>query len=193
MENSYFQIRSWKKYQSFNKDRPNWIKLHSSLLDDYDYCTLADTNKILFVHLCVLAGQLHNRIPSDKKWLSKKLSLRRIDLAGLSKAGFIEPYNNGDTDVTQALHSRGRDREETEKTPLPPQAGDSENGIETPPPNSRAAGTSPRQIAGKKAEEEKQQRELEAKIDKEVDDAWAAANAIPLSEWRRRQQDEVVI
>ncbi len=68
-------------------------------------------------------------------------------------------------------------------TPLPPQAGEAENGIEKPPPNSRAAGTSPRQIAGKKAEEEKQRRELEARVAKEIDDAWHEVNAVGHGEY----------
>lgn len=125
MEKNYFRVRNWEKYQSFNKDRPNWIKLHTSILDDYEYCQLPDTSKTLFVHLCIAAALLNNRIPNDIVWLRRKLSLRRIDLAGLLDAGFIEWCNDGNTDVTQPLHSR--DREEKRR-------GEGERAREGTPP-----------------------------------------------------------
>lgn len=86
------------------------------------------------------------------------------------------------------------------KAPIPQQAGALETEKEQPKnsrahgTNPRALGTNPRAITGKEKADQERQQKLEAQIQREVDDAWAEANAISLAEWRRQQQaDEVVI
>ncbi len=42
----YFGVVNWDKYQHYKDDRPvHWVKLHLSMLNDYDFGTLTDTQK----------------------------------------------------------------------------------------------------------------------------------------------------
>lgn len=106
----YVRIRNWEKYQSFNKARPNWIKLHVTIQTDYRFCTMSVANRLLFILLLTLSAQLENKIPTDTQWLGKRLSLKRVDLAGLLEAGFLEPCNDGVTEVLPRVREEKRER-----------------------------------------------------------------------------------
>ena len=57
-------------------------------------------------------------------------------------------------------------------SPLPPTSGGTENEENPTPKNSRAHGTNRRAISGKEKYEAQQRKELERKIEDEVEDAW---------------------
>ena len=38
----YLRIRNWENFQQYKDRDPKWIKLHRTLLEDYDFCKLSD-------------------------------------------------------------------------------------------------------------------------------------------------------
>ena len=87
----FIRVRNWDKFQHYKKRNPPWVKLYSSVLDDYDYSCLQDASKLLFVLLPLLAAGTNNRIPADPRWLQHKLCLSEApDLEPLFAIRFIE-------------------------------------------------------------------------------------------------------
>lgn len=88
---SFIRVRNWERFQHYTDRRPPWIKLHSSILRDYEFTCLHDASKLHLILIWVLASQLDNEIPADEKWLTKQQSLdKSIKLKPLLDAGFIE-------------------------------------------------------------------------------------------------------
>lgn len=88
---NYLRIRNWAKYQHYKKRNPAWVKLYSSLLDDYEFGCLQDASKLLAILLILLAARTNNRIPNDPTWIQKKLHLEAApDLDALISCRFIE-------------------------------------------------------------------------------------------------------
>lgn len=97
----YLMIRNWGKYQHYSNRNPPWIKLHNSLLDDYEYGCLQDDSKILLLSLFLLASRTDNRIPYDVEWIKSKAMLKgELDFQPLFEMGFIS--SNGGASIMQA-------------------------------------------------------------------------------------------
>lgn len=116
----YLRVKNWEKFQHYKHRCPPWIKLHGSLLDDYDFECLPDASKLLAFCIWMLASRIgHDRIPNDPTWLSKHLPIKgRIDLTPLIDAGFLECLHDASTTLAPCVQSadseESRDRVETE-------------------------------------------------------------------------------
>jgi uncharacterized phage protein (TIGR02220 family) len=120
---NYFSVKNLEKYQHYHDRNPPWIKLHRTILDDYEFSCLQDASKLLQILIWVLASQMGNRVPADENWLKGKLGLKgKADLKPLIESGFIvmeqvdsnvlaDCKQNGGTE-TELRQSR--DRVETE-------------------------------------------------------------------------------
>ena len=87
----YLRVKNFEKYQHYKDRRPPWIKLYSSLLDDYAFACLQDASKAHLMLLWLLASQSNNRIPYDEKWIARKINTTApIDLQTLIAQGFLE-------------------------------------------------------------------------------------------------------
>lgn len=66
-----FTVKNWEKYQHYKpknpEDRPIWLKLYSSILDDYEFQLLPLEARALLPMLWLLAGQYDGIIPDIKK------------------------------------------------------------------------------------------------------------------------------
>lgn len=98
MEIEYLQVKNWTRYQHFggaalNGGVPPWIKLYVSVLDDYLFCQLTDSEKCHLMLIWVLAARLHNRIPNDPVWLKKQINVTcdiEKSISRLKDYGFLE-------------------------------------------------------------------------------------------------------
>jgi hypothetical protein len=116
----FIRVTNFDSYQLYNDGRPlRWIKLHLSLLDDYDFCQLPDNLKWPFVGLLLLAAKHHNEIPADSKFITTKLSVvKTIDLERLVECRMIsyetvrEP--NGDQAETVLREEKKREEKRIE-------------------------------------------------------------------------------
>jgi hypothetical protein len=86
----FFKVKNWERFQHYRKRNPPWIKLYTSLLDDYEFSRLQDASKLLALCILMLAAKCHNKLPADPDWLHQKLGLQQIpDLEPLFEHGFI--------------------------------------------------------------------------------------------------------
>ena len=61
----------WNEFQHYRKRHPPWIKLHRSLLDNYEFHCLPDASKALAPLLWLLASDYENgEIPRDLAMIS---------------------------------------------------------------------------------------------------------------------------
>lgn len=87
----HFQVRNWSKFQHYKNRNPPWIKLHTELLENYEFASLQDASKLLAMCIWMLAARSDNKIPADPDWIKSKCNLKsKPDLSPLFDAGFIE-------------------------------------------------------------------------------------------------------
>lgn len=87
----YFSIPNLKIYQHYKNRTPPWIKLHSSILEDYEYACLQDASKLHLILIWVLASRMENKLPYDPVWIRNKIGAKNdVDLKCLRDNGFIE-------------------------------------------------------------------------------------------------------
>jgi hypothetical protein len=123
---NYIRVRNWEKFQHYKHRSPPWIKLHTELLDNYEFACLQDASKLLALCIWMIAARSDNKIPADPGWIQKRANLSgKVDLAPLLQAGFIEeiqglpsPEQPASTMLATRKQSadseKSRDREETE-------------------------------------------------------------------------------
>ena len=71
----YLKIKGWSEFQHYKDRNPPWIKLHRTLLDDYEFSCLHDASKAHLMLIWLFASQQDGAIPDDPKFLMKKLGL----------------------------------------------------------------------------------------------------------------------
>jgi len=141
---NYITINNWEKYQHYTHRNPPWVKLHNSLLDDYEYGCLQDASKLLLISLYMLASKCENRIPADPKWIREKGMLSsNIELEPLVNAGFISINGDASEVLAQCKHDeskmvvqsrveKSRDREEKDMQVSPALLFPLQDGTEYP-------------------------------------------------------------
>lgn len=88
----YLRIKNWEAFQHYKDRNPPWIKLHRSLLDDYEFSALEDVAKGQLMLIWLFASQNEGKIPQDAKFLERKLGLtEKCRLDALIAAGFLIP------------------------------------------------------------------------------------------------------
>lgn len=91
---SFFAVKNFGKFQHYRDRAPQWIKLYSSTLEDYDFAALPDVAKGHLMSIWLLAGRMDNKIPWDPQFIAAKIGARSpVDLDALFKAGFIIAYD----------------------------------------------------------------------------------------------------
>jgi hypothetical protein len=88
---NYLSVANWERFQHYGERRnPPWIKLHRSLLDDFSFSCLSDTQKLHLMLIWLLASQVDNRIPNDPAWIKRRIGVNAaVDLNSLIQAGFL--------------------------------------------------------------------------------------------------------
>lgn len=128
----YFRVRNWDKFQHYKNRNPPWIKLHTELLENYEFASLQDASKLLAMCIWMLAARSDNKMPIDAEWIKNKCNLKsKVDLTPLFDGGFIEEIQelpSAEQDASNVLAARKqiatseerRDRGETESADAPP-------------------------------------------------------------------------
>ena len=114
----YFKVKNWERFQHYRKRNPPWIKLYTSLLDDYEFGCLQDASKLLALCILMLAAKANNKLPNDAEWLHRKTGLQQMpDLAQLFEHGFIVKIDASNTlapckqsAMPETEESRGEER-----------------------------------------------------------------------------------
>lgn len=116
----YFKVKNLDKFQHYKNRCPPWIKLHRSIMEDYEFSCLQDASKLHLILIWLLASQVDNKIPCDEKWIKKKLDIAgNVNLKPLFDNGFIEYASKTLADRKQSAPSVETETEgykqETEK------------------------------------------------------------------------------
>lgn len=71
----YLRVKNWSEFQHYKDRNPPWIKLHRTLLDDYEFSCLQDASKAHLILIWLFASQRDGLIPNQPKFLKMKLGL----------------------------------------------------------------------------------------------------------------------
>lgn len=125
----YFRVVNFERHQHYKHRRPAWIKLHGSILTDFEFGELPELTQLHAIKIWILASQMGNRIPMDPQWVGSKIqssgskgqSASNVDLELLLSAGFIKLCRGGASTVraNRGLQSRDRVETETETEKIP--------------------------------------------------------------------------
>lgn len=111
-DGQFLRVKNWKSFQQYKDRDPTWIKLHRSLLTDYDFDSLTELQQIHLVKIWLLAAKLNNQIPNDAKWVTRQIGAKsKPDLNHLVTSGFLESYGN----VHECTLTRSREERREEK------------------------------------------------------------------------------
>jgi hypothetical protein len=104
----YLRVKNWDEFQHYKDRNPPWIKLHRSLLDDYEFSCLQDASKAHLMLIWLFASQNDGRIPEDAKFLQRKLSLEKPpDLKALTDQGLLIPEQNASNVIAERKQDAG--------------------------------------------------------------------------------------
>ncbi|KKL97806.1 hypothetical protein LCGC14_1830740 [marine sediment metagenome] len=97
-------VHNWSRFQHYRSRRPPWIKLHRTLLDDFDFVRLPLASQALAPRLWLLASESEDgSVPSDLQELAFRVRWEPADIiAGVTplvQAGFLD----GSLDASGAL------------------------------------------------------------------------------------------
>lgn len=116
----YLKVANWDRFQHYKDRNPPWIKLHNTLLEDYEFTNLSDATKSHLLSIWMLASRTDNKIPNDENWISCKIGAKsKVNLKPLFEAGFIVEHDAskalascyGDGTVTVPLGEKRREEE----------------------------------------------------------------------------------
>lgn len=100
-------VRNWRSFQHYQSRRPPWVKLHRTLLDDYEFIRLPLASQALAPRLWLLASESNDgQITSDPAKLAFRLHCSEVEIAAavkpLIEAGFLQ----GELDASAVLATR---------------------------------------------------------------------------------------
>jgi hypothetical protein len=72
---NYLRVKNWTEFQHYKDRNPPWIKLHRTLLDDYEFSRLQDASKAHLMLIWLFASQKDGLVPDDPEFLKMKLGL----------------------------------------------------------------------------------------------------------------------
>jgi hypothetical protein len=121
------RIKNWSEFQHYKDRNPPWIKLHRSLLDDYEFSSLPDASKAHLILIWLFASQNDGKIPEDAKFLQRKLGLEKLpDLKTLIDQGLLIPEQDasnalaegkqGDSDALALARSQESEKRREEES-----------------------------------------------------------------------------
>lgn len=73
----YLKVKNWSEFQHYKDRNPPWIKLHRTLLDDYEFSCLQDASKAHLMLIWLFASQNDGAVPEDAAFLKRKLGLEK--------------------------------------------------------------------------------------------------------------------
>ena len=108
----YFSVKNFDNFQHGHRRAFPWVKIYKTLLDDYDFLSLPDDLKYVFIGLILLSSKAGIKLPLDANYLKTRLGFQgRLNLTPLFERGMLIPYRGRPT-LTQ---SKGEEEEEENK------------------------------------------------------------------------------
>jgi hypothetical protein len=69
----YLSIPNWENLQHYKDRSPPWIKLHNTLLENYQFECLPDASKAHLICIWLLASRTNNKINPDPNWIKRRI------------------------------------------------------------------------------------------------------------------------
>ena len=111
----WLTVKNWTLFQHYKQRNPRWIKLHQSVLDDYEFAKLPDTTKAHLVLIWIFASQHAGKVPDDPSYLRRRLMLHsEPDLETLINQGFL--VRNASTMLAGCKQSAGTEKSRIDKS-----------------------------------------------------------------------------
>jgi hypothetical protein len=118
----FFQVRNWPKFQHYSKRNPPWIKLYTSLLDDFEFLALSESSRLLAMNILMLAAKTDNKMPKSPEWLKVRFALAGADLQPLYDYGLIGNHDASKAMLEQGDRAEQKERKKEGLKPLHPEA-----------------------------------------------------------------------
>ncbi len=122
----FLTVKNWREFQHYNNRRPPWIRLHRSLLDDFDFQCLPVASRALAPMLWLLASEYVNgKIDAEPSKLAFRLRMSPDELTSALKPLIAGGFFSSDSAVlAECLHVAVPETEtetetETEKKKIP--------------------------------------------------------------------------
>ena len=116
---AWISVVGWAEHQHYKDRNPPWIKLHTKLLDNYEWARLQDASKLHLMGIWLLAARHENRIPADPEWIARRISATEpVDLQALVDGGFISVEGSLAQDASTALAKCSPETEAETETEL---------------------------------------------------------------------------
>jgi hypothetical protein len=122
----YLKVKNWEEFQHYKDRTPPWIKLHNSLLDNYEFECLPDASKAHLLCIWMLASRTDNKIPNNADWIKKKIGAStKVDLQLLIDGDFIcyhdasKVQQEVESDATDYVPSEEESREDKSREDKP--------------------------------------------------------------------------
>lgn len=101
------KVKNLNEYQHYKQRNPPWIKLHQTLLEDYEFTNLPDSCKWHLTGILLLASRIGNEFPADPKWIGARISARtKVELGPLIEGGFLVKI--GEDDATDKAPAKSK-------------------------------------------------------------------------------------
>lgn len=103
----FFRITNYEKYQAKKSDRNSlpWIMLHKKLINDWAYGELSVGERLMYVHMLLVADSVHNKFPMDIKWLHRKLQVKApLKIEKFEKLGLIKIIGQENASIGEDIH-----------------------------------------------------------------------------------------
>ena len=118
---AYLKIKNWSEFQHYKDRNPPWIKLHRTLLDDYEFSRLQDASKAHLMLIWLFASQKNGAIPNDPEFLKDKLGLQRApDLNLFVKQGLLIPEQDASSELAERKQNAPLEEKRTNTTDIAP-------------------------------------------------------------------------
>lgn len=100
------KIKNWSIYQHYKDRNPPWIKLSTSLFQDYEFSCLQDASKLLAICIWTLgARQKDGSVPYDFDWIKQQCGLgESVTIENLNEL-ILKGYLVPDGDASKMLAS----------------------------------------------------------------------------------------
>lgn len=89
----YLVVKDFEKFQHYKDREPPWIKLHRSILRNYEFLQLPETAQLHLIKIWLLASQIGNKIPNDDDFIAREIGADKYELIQnkllIIRAGFL--------------------------------------------------------------------------------------------------------
>jgi hypothetical protein len=139
-ETGYIEVKNFDQFQHYKQRNPPWIKLHASMMEDYEFARLPEVAQLHLIGIWVLASKTGNKIPADPVWIGRRINAQSpVDVELLVSSGFVRRLRRASDaqapDKQVVTPSRGeerRDRGEAEESTKATPSGDACQQVATP-------------------------------------------------------------